>query len=82
MTNTMTDRMIDRKCDVGAVSHSCKFFFQIQTQGFLKECNVDDWQGEGDNKDKHFEPKEDNLVLHVVEVDRLEKNNELVKLEI
>ena len=43
----------------------------LPTKSFLEECNVDDGQGEGDCKDDQSEPEEDNLVLHVVEVDRL-----------
>ena len=38
MTNTMTDRMIDRKCDVGAVSHSCNVFFKYKPKVFLKNA--------------------------------------------
>ena len=45
--------------------------WRLQTKGFLEECNVDAGQGEGDSEDEKSEPEEDDLVLHVVEVDRL-----------
>ena len=50
--------------------------------GLLEEGDIDDREAERDEEDEKAQPEEDDLVLHVVEVDRLEKNNDLVKLEI
>ena len=44
-----------------------------QTVGLLKEGDVDDREAERDEKDEKAQPEEDDLVLHVVEVDRLRR---------
>ena len=45
----------------------------IQTLGLLEEGDVDDREAERDEKDEKAQPEEDDLVLHVVEVDRLRR---------
>ena len=43
--------------------------------GLLEEGDVDDGESERDEEDEKAQPEEDDLVLHVVEVDRLWSEN-------
>ena len=43
--------------------------------GLLEEGDVDNREGERDEEDKEAQPEEDDLMLHVVEVDRLLSEN-------
>ena len=48
---------------------------QIQTVGLLEEGDIDYGESERDEEDEKAQPEEDDLVLHVVEVDRLRSEN-------
>ena len=43
--------------------------------GLLEEGDVDNREGERDEEDEEAQPEEDDLMLHVVEVDRLLSEN-------
>ena len=48
---------------------------QIQTVGLLEEGDIDYGESERYEEDEKAQPEEDDLVLHVVEVDRLWSEN-------